>query len=355
MRESEEIRVDELVKALRLEAWFRDHVPGFEDGDLRWSRLSGGSSNTMLRVSGVEREAVLRMPIRPPRADSLNALEREGRLLRALNGTDVPHACLLAHCRDKSVAGLPFIVMEFVDGWMNFGDEIDAPPAFAKPRRERRKLAFAMIDALATLRTVDLERASLSDFGKPEGFLERQVPRYLKLIESYKDTENHPGRVIPGMDYVVEWLRSNIPPMSAVTLIHGDLGFPNILFEREPPARVAAIVDWEVATIGDPLLDLGRALFSFPGRTIGDGKSRFGDLSDYPTREELAQYYADITGADVSNIEYFYVLSMFKLAALIEWNYARAVNGRDSTGLAAKIADHVLDMMATAERIARAA
>ncbi|MGE3251384.1 MAG: phosphotransferase family protein [Hyphomonadaceae bacterium] len=345
---------NDFIDSAAFAPWLSTHAPMLGDGSLTISRLTGGSSNTMALISRGDQRAVLRMPARPPRADSLKALEREARLLKALAGSNVPHPELIAYCSNADLLGAPFILMSFVDGWMNF-DDAPAPAPFDRPGEPRRGLAFAMIDALATLRGLDYVAAGLSDFGKPEGFLTRQVPRYLKLIESYKESENHPGRDIPGMAYVTDWLQDNTPPMSAITLIHGDLGFPNILFERTPPPRVAAMIDWEVATIGDPLLDLGRTIFSFPGRRVGDGKSRFGDLSDYPTREDLAERYADRTGADISTIDYYCVLSMFKLAALIEWNYARAVNGRDSNGMAQKIADHVVDMIGVAERMARAA
>ena len=347
--------IEGLIDITALDAWLADHYPQLGGGPLDVARLSGGTSMTILKLRRGRSDIVLRMPSIPPREDSIRAISREARLLGALRDSDVPHPKLLMYCADNSPIGAPFILMSFVDGWINFGDVIKAPPAFSQPGETQRSLAFAMVDAIATLRNVDYVAAGLQDFGKPEGFLERQVPRYLKLIDSYKVTENHPGRVIPGLEYVVDWLQRNTPAMSATALIHGDLGFHNILFERQAPARVATLLDWEVATLGDPLLDLARAIFSFPGKKIGSGKGRFGDLSAYPTREELIAHYAARTGADVSAMDYYIVLSIFRLCALVEWNYARAINGRDHSGLAQSIADHILVMMALAEEIARAA
>ena len=347
--------IEALMQRGALLDWLDVHRPELGAGPLEYQPLKGGSSMSILKLTRGAGAAVLRMPSIPPRADSTKAITREARLLTALNGSIVPHAERYGFCEDESILGAPFILMAFVDGWLNWGEGRTPPPPWDKPGPHHRDLAFAMIDAIATLRTVDYQAAGLTDFGKPEGFLTRQVPRYLKQIESYKVTENHPGREIPGMDYVASWLQANTPEMSAATLIHGDTGFPNLLFARDLPARVAALIDWEVATIGDPLLDLARAIFNFPGRRISNPKLTEAELADVPTREDLTEHYAKLTGADVSNIDYYIVLSIFRLCALIEWNYARHVHGRDHSGLAKYISDLVLDMMLFAEQLARAA
>lgn len=337
----------------QLQRWLDANVPQSGEGAPTLERLSGGTSSSVYKLQrsgGVP--VVLRLPVFPPRADSLKAMARETRVLQALKGSAVPHPELLGYCGEADVIGAPFMLMAFVDGWMG-----STPPGpFDRPGAERRGMAFAMIDAVAELAKLDYRAVGLADFGKPEGFLERQVDRWLAHMESLKVTENHPGRDIPGLDEVVTWLRANTPKSSRVGLIHSDIGFSNLMFARdEVPARVAAIVDWEIATLGDPLLDLGRAIFALPGQKVGTGKSRVADNSDLPTREELAAYYATRTGFSVEHLDYYLVLSMFKLGAIIEFNYARLVNGRDSSGQAQLVSDYVLDLFIEARDITRAA
>jgi aminoglycoside phosphotransferase (APT) family kinase protein len=336
----------------RLRSWLDRFLPELGNGPIKLTPLTGGSSSSVQKLTRDGCHAVIRVPAWPPRADSLKAMEREARVLKALGSTDVPHPTLLAYCGSDAEIGAPFMVMKFVDGWL--GADAPPPPYDSDPEA-RRQLAFAMVDAVARLNQVDYRAAGLEDLGKPEGFLERQVDRWLGQRESYKRTENHPGREIPALDYVSDWLRAHTPPMSGVGLIHGDISFANILFGHGPPARVAAIIDWEITTLGDPLLDLGRALFPMPGREVGSGRNRMADYSGYPTREELAAYYTRSTGRCTENIDYYIVLSMFKLACIIEFNYARAATGRDRSDLALKISDYVLDIILDAKAIAQAA
>jgi aminoglycoside phosphotransferase (APT) family kinase protein len=336
-------------------AWLDANRPELGDGPLHSVRLKGGSSMTILKLTRGAESAVLRFPSIPPRADSAKALAREGRLLGAIGGSAIPHAQLHAYVTDAEVLGAPFLLMEYIDGWTNWGEDRKPPPPYDQPGPHFRDLAFAMIDGIASIRTVDYKAAGLEDFGNPDGFLMRQVPRYLKLIESYKQTENHPGREIPGMAYVTDWLQANTPPMSATTIIHGDIGYPNMMLTRSVPSKVAAVIDWEVATIGDPLLDLARAIFGFAGRKVTNTRGDAVIDPFAPTREDMAEYYAEKTGADVSTLDYYVVLSVFRLCALIEWNYARHVNGRDASGLAKWISGLILELMAFAEDVARAA
>jgi aminoglycoside phosphotransferase (APT) family kinase protein len=330
--------------------WLDRIVPELGSGSLAVTRLAGGSSSTVLKVTRGGRDAVLRLPARPPRADSLKAMEREARILKSLGGTTVPHPRLIAYCPTDVEIGVPCLLMAFVDGWLG----ANAPPTpYDTDGCARRQLAYAMVDAVSSLSAVDFRAIGLTGLGKPEGFLGRQVDRWLGQIESYKVTEGHPGREIPGMDYVAEWLRRNTPPASGAGLIHGDISFANILFCHGSPARVAAIIDWEIATLGDPLLDLGRALFPMPGRHLGTGKNRMADYSGYPTREELAAYYTESTGRPTDNIDYYIVLAMFKLACIVEFNYARWATGRDRSELARQISAYVLDVIADARLIAQ--
>jgi aminoglycoside phosphotransferase (APT) family kinase protein len=324
--------------------------PTLGDGPLVLTALAGGSSSSVYRVTRGGKEAVLRLPAWPPRADSLKAMGREARVLGALAGSDVPHPRLLTYGAEETEIGVPFMLMEFVEGWLGAHS---APAAFSDDAGAQKELAFAMVDSVIALNRLDYLAAGLADFGKPDRFLERQVDRWLAQRESYKVTENHPGRAIPGLDYVADWLRANTPAMAGVGLIHGDISLANILFDMKRPARVAAIIDWEIATLGDPLLDLGRALFPMPGRRVGSGVNRMADYSGYPTREDLAEYYTASTGLSTDNINYYIVLSMFKLACIIEFNYARWITGRDRNELAGRISEYILDIIRDAKLIAQ--
>ena len=335
----------------RFRRWAAYALPHLGSDPLKMERLSGGSSSAVYRVSCGAGSVVLRLPAWPPRVDSLKAMGRESRVLSALRGTRVPHPQLLAFAADEAIAGVPFMVMAFIDGWI--GTQPPAP--FNQPGPHRRAMAFALIDAIATISAVDYRAVGLGDFGKPERFLERQVDRWLAHLESYKVTEGYPGRDIPGHDYVAAWLRANQPQTQRVSLLHSDASFPNVMFAPEPPARVAAIIDWEIATLGDPLLDLGRAVYALPGRRVGTGRNGMEDFSDLPVREELAEHYARLTGLDVLALDYYVVLAAFKLACIIEFNYARMVTGRDTSALARQISDYVLELIADAAAVARAA
>ncbi|MET0984654.1 MAG: phosphotransferase family protein [Steroidobacteraceae bacterium] len=336
----------------KLTAWLDARHPELGREPVVLERLSGGSSSSVFKLTRGAMPAVLRVPAWPPRADSLKAMGREARVLSALASTAVPHPRLLDYSGESDAIGVPFMLMSFVDGWLG---SMQAPAPFDRPGPDRAALAYAMIDAVAELGQVDYKAIGLEDFGKPEQFLERQVDRWLKHIDSLRITENHPGRDIPGLHEVAAWLRANTPKMQRVSLIHSDVSFANVMFHHTAPARVAAIIDWEIATLGDPLLDLGRAVFPLPGKKVGSGKSRLLDFSDLPTREDLAQHYAKRTGLDVSHLDYYVVLSMFKLGAIIEFNYARMVNGRDSSGMAAEISEYILELFLEAKAVTESA
>jgi len=333
----------------RLAAWLDEAVPELGAGDVVLTPLTGGTSGSVLRVDRDGNRAVLRATAWPPRPDSVKALEREARLLKALGGSEVPHPALLGWCADDAVIGSPFSVIAFVDGWMG-----SAPPPepFASDRELRRQTAFAMVDALAALARIDPESVGLADFGRPENFLERQVDRWLGLMEKHRAHPDYGDRTLPGWDEVAQWLRDKMPTMQRVTPIHGDVSYSNIMFAHEAPPRVAAIIDWEIATIGDPLLDLGRALYPFPSADGTPGYSLAVDMSDYPPREELAAHYAERTGLDVSALDYYLVLSMFKLTALIEFNHVKSLT-EPAGSMSGKIAAFLPKLVAGARDIAR--
>src|SRR5690606_1479932 len=193
---------------------------------------------------------------------------------------------------------------------------------------------------------VDYTAIGLADFGKPEGFLERQVERWGSQLASYTKTyKNYQGREIPGLDAAANWLRRNIPQGSKPGLIHGDYGFPNVMFCHDQPPRLAAMIDWELATVGDPLLDIGWYLIGFRDEREPDvlpGPTYF-DAARFPTRQQLAAHYAKGTGRDVSNLDYYMLLALYKGACILEYKVAAAMDGQMSAEMGAMFDKFVLD------------
>lgn len=313
-------------------AWADHALPALGTGPLRQQVLAGGSSNIVIRVDRGGVPMIVRRPPLALRPDSLKVIAREARVLEALRGTPVPCPAFQAYCPDPGIIGAPFYVMSLVEGFVGYPFD-RLPPPYDRPGEPRRDMAFALVDALAELARTDYRALGLADFGKPEGFLERQVARWLSQLESYRETESYEQRDLPGLAYVVEWLRDNTPPMSPPGVLHGDYSFANAIFAPGEPPRVAAMIDWELATIGDPLLDLGLLLYPFNGRDERTPPAGYFDPTGFPFREELAERWAERSGRKVENMNYYIVLIQFKMAAILERQHARVLNGKQSKEL----------------------
>ncbi len=288
--------------------------------------ISGGTQNIMLRFTRSGRGYVLRRGPKHLRPRSNMVILRETRVLAALAGTDVPHPGLIATCEDPSVLGdAVFYLMEPVEGF-NAGEEL--PPLHASDPDVRFGMGLSMADALAKLGAVDHVAVGLADFGKPTGFLERQVPRWLSELESYREFDNYPGPDIPGIDDVAKWLERGRPHAWTPGIMHGDYHAANVMFSRTGP-DVVAIVDWEMSTIGDPLLDLGWLLATWQQ---SDGTSVFGhsltEKGGLASPGDLLERYSRNTTRDLSDITWYTVLACFKLGIVIEGTLARACAGK---------------------------
>lgn len=300
---------------------------GLENGPIRHvTELRGGTQNVMLRFTRGEREFVLRRGPLHLRPRSNDALRREIRLLTALGTTEVAHPRLIAACLDETVlGGAVFYLMEPVDG---FNATTELPALHAGSPEVRHQMGLSVVECLAPLGMVDYETAGLVDFGRPEGFLERQVPRWLGELESYLRNQGYPGPGIPEIDRVAGWLERHRPPSWRPGIMHGDFHVANVMFSPTGP-EVAAIIDWEMATIGDPLLDLGYLIATWPGcggplDIIDSALSRAGDLA---TKEELVRRYGERSDRDISAIDWYIVLACFRLGVVVEGTHARACAG----------------------------
>ncbi len=286
--------------------------------------LGGGTQNILLKFERGGRTFVLRRPPKHLRANSNETMRREARVLTALKGTDVPHPDVIAACGDEAVLGAAFYLMEPIEG---FTPREEMPPLHANDPAIRRAMGFEMVDAIAALSKVDFAARGLSSLGKLDNFLERQVGRWKSQLESYAEFPGWPGLSgIPGVDEVGGWLNAHRPASFVPGIIHGDFHFGNVLFDRRSP-KMTAMVDWELTTLGDPMIDLGWLLSSWPEDGAETGPV-FGSWKGFPARAEIIARYAAQTGRDVSQADWYEVLACYKLGAILEGTFARACAGR---------------------------
>ncbi|MFM2072593.1 MAG: hypothetical protein RLZZ623_2856 [Actinomycetota bacterium] len=314
----------------RLAPWLDENVPELGDGPLRARLVHGGTSNVIVSLDRGRDTMMLRRPPAVPPPNSEKSVLREARVLAALNGTDVPHPHCFGQCADASVIGAPFYVMERVSGWaaeLRDGHIYHRAPFDQAPYEYG--IAYAMVDGLVSLANIDYEAVGLAGFGRPDQFLERQVDRWESQINSYEALYGFPARDLPGRDETASWLRQNVPSTFKAGIIHGDVGTPNALFADGPPARLTALIDWELSTIGDPLLDLAWLCNGLrDDRTPGAPPAKnLYNTANFPTRQELARYYAAGTGRDIAAFDYYLVLAMFKAGCILEYKVAQAHAG----------------------------
>jgi aminoglycoside phosphotransferase (APT) family kinase protein len=324
--------IESLMDVGRLSTWISER--GLASGPItNVSRLGGGSQNVILRLTQGGRDFVLRRPPASPRAESDETMRREARILGALAHTDVPHPRLVAACGDEKLFGCALYLMEPVVG---FNALAGLPELHADSRVLRHRMGLALVDGVAALARVDYRAVGLEGFGKPQGYLERQVSRWRSQLASYTSYTGWPGPgSLSGLSAVAEYLQRHRPAASKPGIIHGDYSIGNVMY-RPDCAELAAIVDWELATIGDPLIDLGWILATW--RTPGEvdiGVLRVEPFEGFPTAAELIERYAAQSERDLGCLDWYVVMACYKLAIILEGTFARAHAGRAAmaTGL----------------------
>lgn len=335
----------EVVAALAppavLRPWFAEHVPDARDAALTVRAIGGGRSNEVFEVRQGERRWTLRRPAAAALERADEGMRREFRVLRALAGTDVPHPAAIAFCDDPTVIGSVFYVMDHLDGFVPV-DPLPSP--FSEDPAARRELAFAVVDALVALHGVDWRAVGLEGFGRPDGFLERQVKRWRTQLDSYRT------RAIPLLADVESWLEANTPAPQEPTIMHGDYHLGNLIAAHDLPPRLIGIVDWENATIGDPLLDVAYLLASWPDPDDAESlaSARIALVDGVPTRAEMAARYERRSGRSLSDLTFYATLSQYKLACMLEGIYAR----QRATGLAdnQQLGDYVVALIERSHR-----
>ncbi len=299
--------------------------------------IAGGTQNVLLRFRRGDRQFVLRRPPPHKRANSDETMRREARVLAALAGTDVPHPGLIAAEPDLGVIGAAYYLMEPVDG---FNATLGLPEPHASDVAMQREMGLSMADAIAALARVDVAARGLSDLGKPDGWGERQVPRWRKQLDSYSELPGYPGPSIPRLDDVASWLDEHRPDDIRMGLIHGDFHFANVLIAPNE-GRVAAIVDWELTTIGDPLLDLGHLLSSWP-RPGSDAITPIAQATGIPSADDVIARYDGQVDRDLSNLTWYRVLACYRLGIILEGSHARAFSGLTPLEIGDRLHEHTL-------------
>jgi aminoglycoside phosphotransferase (APT) family kinase protein len=312
-----------LVDLTSLSAWMDRQSLGSGPIDAV-TPLTGGTQNILIAFSRAGRRYVLRRPPLHPRANGNETMQKEMRVLASLAATDVPHAQLIAACPETDVLGASFYLMEPIEG---FNATVGLPALHTGDPAIRREMGFALIDGLVRLANVDHRAVGLGDLGKTDGFLERQVGRWQKQLAGYSDYAGWPGTsALPAVERVADWLNRNRPGTFRPGIMHGDYHLANVMYRNDGP-QLAAIVDWELATIGDPLLDLGLVLTTWP-RPEDPTSMKIEPWAGFPNVDELAAAYAAQSDRDLSALSWYVVLACFKLGILLEGTFARACAGK---------------------------
>ena len=305
----------------RLAAWLDEQLGGSEP--VATAALKGGGSCEIFSVRRAGEHWVLRRAPQKASSSTAHDVLREHRILDAIKDAKVRIARPVVACEDPSVAGGPFYLMDFVDG---VPIRQDLPEAYVDSPEDQALALTEHIDALAEIHNVDWQACGLGSLGKPEGYLARQIPRWMVQLDSYRCRE------LPAVDEIAAWLGRNLPQEQPPALCHGDYKLDNLLFSPTRPARALAVVDWEMAAIGDPLVDLAWTLIFCPEQgnalALGAAGQPGGFLLDaLPTSEELVARYAKATGRDVSRLDWYAVFSPWKLAIVLEGSYAKHLRG----------------------------
>lgn len=286
-------------------------------------KLIGGSQNNLFLMTRGTETFVMRRPPTHPRANSNDTMLREARVLKALKGSAVPHPTYYAHCDDVSVIGVCFYIMAPLEG---FSPSRELPGRYAEDASWRRAMGGELMRASAALSAVDYKAVGLEGYGKPDNWYARQVDRWRSQLEGYKELPNYTGYALPYVDELGQWLGEHLPKNTRMGIIHGDYQFPNVMFSHKAP-KISGLIDWELSTIGDPMLDLGWVLSSW--FEPGDPKEPMVSPWDgFISRDELIRLYGEHTGRDMSEVGWFFALACYKLGCILEGTYARAVAGQ---------------------------
>ncbi len=332
----------------RLRPWFAAHVPDASGAPLAADLISGGRSNLTYVVNDGAHAWVLRRPPLGHVVETAHDMRREFRVLSALHGTDVPVPQVHAFSDDDGLIGAPFYVMERVEGRIL---RTTAEMAVLTPA-EAQACSDQLVDVLAALHGVDPAAVGLADFGRPEGFLARNVARWGRQWEANKTRE------LAALDELTRRLAASVPVSGPSTIVHGDYRLDNTMLAFDDPGRIVAVLDWEMSTLGDPLTDLGLFLVYWGG---GDQLAALtaqgaAGIPGFLTAEEIIARYADRTGRAIDHLDFYVVFAMYKLAVIVEGIQARYLMGKplgegfgDMGDMVSSLAEQALQLASRSE------
>jgi aminoglycoside phosphotransferase (APT) family kinase protein len=333
------VREGETLDVAALDRWLSAALPELA-GPLSIEQFPSGYSNLTYLLRKGERELVLRRPPHGAQVKSGHDMAREHRVLSRLHPVYPPAPRPLAYCDDAAVLGAPFYVMERRRGVIL---RREIPPSLGVDPPLLRRMCFALVDGLADLHAVDVAAAGLADLGKPDGYVRRQVEGWIARWGKAKTSE------VPAMEATAAWLLERIPLERGATLVHNDYKFDNVMLDPDDPTRIVAVLDWEMCTLGDPLLDLGTTLGYWvePGDDPAWRAFAFGPTAadGAPTRRELAERYAERTGRDVSGLVFDYVFALLKIGVIVQQIFYRYHHGHTRDERFARL-DRLVDALA---------
>ncbi|MBM4265306.1 MAG: phosphotransferase family protein [Deltaproteobacteria bacterium] len=341
---SSEVRADERFDQAKLEAYLRARLPELE-GPMEVRQFHGGHANLTYHVRFGELELVVRRPPLGPVAPKSHDMAREFRALSAIAPLlpFAPKPYLL--CEDPDVIGATFFVMERRNGIVV---RQNWPKALGDDPSLRRRMGESLIDALADLHSIDASRPEVGALGKPDGFVARQVSGWYGRWERAKTRE------MPEMDQLARWLTERIPEPQRVSVLHNDYKLDNAMFAADASGRLVAVFDWDMTSLGDPLVDLG-TLLGYWSETADVAPRGTGgavsELPGFPTRAEIAERYAARTGADLTHLPFFETFALFKTAVVLEQIYVRFVRGQTQDERFRALGDLVPILARTAQKL----
>ena len=338
----------ELIDFKALSDWM--DTQGLEQGELSNARLlTGGTQNILMQFDRGNRSYVLRRPPIHGRDNSNKTMQREAQVLAALAGSKVPHPGFIASCAETDVLGASFYLMEPIIGF-NVNNGL---PEYHKSSNDiKYRMGLSYIESLTKLGSVDYKAVGLENFGNPDGYLKRQAPRWLAQLESYSKVEAWPGlEKSVGIEAIATWLDDNCPDTFVPGIIHGDAHIANVMFANDSP-EIVALIDWELATIGDPLIDMGWIIATWPDANGIETLSFEGvDFSGFPTIDELINHYDKNSTRDLQNISWYGVLGCFKLAIILEGTYVRYCAGKAPKDVAEVLHGSTLRLLERAHKL----
>lgn len=318
-----------LINLDTLGTWMSEQ--GLGDGSFNNQRLlTGGTQNILLYFERGGRSFVLRRPPKHLRSSSNEAMRREAIVLKSLADSGVPHPAYINHCEDDSVIGAYFFLMEPVDG---FNPTNGLPSPHKDDPMVRRRMGQSHVEALCKLGSLDYKAIGLEGFGKPDSYLERQATRWLSQLKSYEELDGYSIKDLPQLDFVVEWIANNLPKDFQPGLIHGDCHMANTMFNHNN-GELAALIDWELSTIADPLVDLGYLVCTWnDGDEIIMQQANIQPWDGFISIPEIITHYQKHSPRDLSEVQWYAVMACFRLAVILESTYARACAGKADKAL----------------------